>query len=97
MASGTLVSTITLNIVLAIVLGVSLKRLWTMINTLQIIAHFPMLKINFPSNALLCFKSIIDIANMNIIPKAYIKAVLATVVTDSSDNVRESFNQMDIF
>ena len=96
-ASGTLIATITINIVLSIVLGVSMKRLWTMINTIQIITHYPMQSISYPSNALLCFKSIVDVANMNIIPKAYIKKVLSSIVVDSSNGVKESFKLMDIF
>ena len=96
-ASGTLIATISINIVLAIVLGVSMKKLWTMINTIQIITHYPMQSISYPSNALLCFKSIVDVANMNVIPKAYIKKVLSSFLVDSSDGVKESFKQMDIF
>ena len=62
-------------------MGVSLKKLWMMITTLQIMVHMPMLAIYFPPNAVLCFASIVDISNMNIVPKEWIDAIKGVFVS----------------
>ncbi len=81
-ASGAVTGAITTNIFLSIVLGVSIKKLWMLISTLQIIVHFPMLGISLPSNVLLCFSMIIEVSNLNIIPKKYIKQLIGAFVKD---------------
>jgi len=55
-------------------LGVAMKRVWTLINTLQIITHIPMLElpITFPVNAKMFMKALYDISNVKLIPKAQI-------------------------
>ena len=53
-------------------LGLSLKQLWALMNTLQIITHMPMLNVPFPSNIQMIISSLKDISNMNIIPQDYI-------------------------
>jgi hypothetical protein len=69
-SSGTaLTAIISGNIFLSFILGVSMKKLWMMITTLQIMTHLPLLEIYIPPNAVLCFSSIVDISNMNIIPE----------------------------
>lgn len=82
-ASSAMTGAITTNIFLAVVLGVSLKKLWMLITTLQILVHMPLLEIYLPPNALLCFQSIVDISNMNIIPKEYMDKILG-LFSDSS-------------
>ncbi|CDW83854.1 UNKNOWN [Stylonychia lemnae] len=96
-ASSAITGAVTTNIFLSLVMGLSLKKLWMLIQTLQIIVHLPLLQIPLPSNTILCFKSIVDISNMNVIPKEYIKTVVSAFVSDSSSNVKENFRQMDIF
>ena len=87
-----------MNIFLAVALGISTKKLWMMIGTLQIIAHFPLLRISFPSNALMCFKAIVEVANMNIVPKSATNKVLSLVSHDSSpSSIKGNFKMMDIF
>ena len=54
-ASTTVVNTamssvISTNIILSVVLGVSMKKLWMMISSLQIIINYPLLKIPMPAN-----------------------------------------------
>jgi len=41
---------------------------WSMVNSLQIVTHFPMLKIIFPSNVLSIFGFFIKIATFDLIP-----------------------------
>ena len=99
MANGAIIGAIVVNIFLAVALGVSTNKLWIMIGTLQIIAHFPMLKICFPSNALLCFQSIVDVANMNILPKSFIQKLMGVINLGSShtSSIASNFKLMDIF
>ncbi|CDW77820.1 UNKNOWN [Stylonychia lemnae] len=65
------------------VLGLSLKKLWMLIQTLQIIVHLPMLQVPLPANVIFCFSQIIDISNLNVIPKQYIKEVLNASFDDA--------------
>ena len=45
MANGVIVGAIVMNLFMAVGVGISTEKLWMMIGTLQIIAHFPLLKI----------------------------------------------------
>jgi hypothetical protein len=96
-ASSALTGAISTNIFLSVLLGVSMKKLWMMITTLQIMTHLPLLAIYIPPNAVLCFASIVDISNMNIIPKHYTDAILSVFVDDSEDKPEGNFQTMDIF
>ena len=71
LANGALIGAIAINVFLAVGLGVSTKKLWMMIGTLQIISHYPLLTIGLPANALLCFQALVGVANMNILPTEY--------------------------
>ena len=62
-------SVISTNIILSVVLGVSMKKLWMMISSLQIIINYPLLKIPMPSNFLQILSSLVDIVNLGLIPK----------------------------
>lgn len=98
-ANSALTGAVTTNIFLSLFLGVSMKKMWMMITTLQIIVHLPMLKILLPANTIMCFKTIVDISNMNIIPKAWINAALGVFISNSGsdEEVKGNFKQMDIF
>jgi hypothetical protein len=54
---------------LATLAGVSMKKLWSMISSLQIIVHYPMLKIPIAPNLLKILNSVVEIVNMGLIPK----------------------------
>ena len=82
LASGATIGAIVISVFLSVALGISTKKLWMMIGTLQIIAHFPLLRIQFPSNALLCFQALIEVANLNILPKEASNKVLSIMGTD---------------
>lgn len=50
MVDGSLQSGIIVNAVLAVVLGGSMKRMWALINTLQILTNIPLLGFVVPTN-----------------------------------------------
>lgn len=82
------------NIILAVFAGVSMKKLWMMISSLQIIVHYPMLKIPLPANFVNIMSSVVEIVNLGLVPKKYIKEFLSRFVSASSDNVEGNFKQM---
>ncbi len=49
-ATGSVVGTFTVSIILSLVMGSSLKLIWPMISSLQLIVNLPLFKINIPSN-----------------------------------------------
>ena len=59
---------ITMNLGLSVVLGLSLKQLWMLMNTLQILTNLPLLELSLPSNVVMVAQSLRDISNMNLIP-----------------------------
>ena len=57
------------NLALNIVLSSSLALLWGLLNSLQIVAHFKLLKVVFPSNVEIYFEVLYEISNISIIPR----------------------------
>jgi len=51
-----------------LLLNASLSLLWTLLNSLQIIVHIPLINLNFPSNAMSVSLFFMAIANFDIIP-----------------------------
>jgi hypothetical protein len=47
---SSLTSGVVANIFIAVALGASMKRMWSLLNTLQIITHISMLGFGLPSN-----------------------------------------------
>ncbi len=47
--------------------------------------NLPLLAIYIPPNAVMCFASIVDIANMNIIPKAYVDMIINLFASEDKD------------
>ncbi|CDW83359.1 UNKNOWN [Stylonychia lemnae] len=68
-ASSSITGSVTINLILSIVLGVSMKNLWMLMNTLQILVMIPLLWLSLPANLTIMCKALIDIANLNFIPK----------------------------
>ena len=65
----TVVSVSTFQLILSIALKTSLKQLWGMLNSQQVIAYMPMLDdLKFPGNAMEMNKYIIKIATFDLIP-----------------------------
>jgi len=50
-AKGAMSAAVMVNLAINAVLNLGISFLWTMMNTLQIIVHMPLININFPSNA----------------------------------------------
>ena len=73
MASNAITATLSSNMLLATLAGFSMKKLWSMISSLQIIVHYPMLKIPIAPNLLKILNSVVEIVNMGLIPKQYVK------------------------
>ena len=92
-----LVSSIGMNMIVQMLLGFSMKKLWMLIGTLQIITHLAMLSIVFPSNALLCLSSLQDFSNMQLIPKQYVKSILGSLSNQGNSTQNSNFSTMDIF
>ena len=72
-----------LNVALALVLGMSLKQLWMLMNTLQIITHMPLLNFTFPSNFILFTDTLKSISNMDILPENYMQSLKSALVPSS--------------
>ncbi|CDW74295.1 UNKNOWN [Stylonychia lemnae] len=85
-----------INMLLQVFLGFAMKRIWTLVNTLQIITHLPLLSLMIPSNLMICLQSVIDISNLNLFPPELANLILGQV-SDSVSNTKSSFSEMDIF
>jgi hypothetical protein len=59
MLDNTLSSGVAVNVVLAVVLGGSMKRMWALINTLQILTHISLLAFVLPTNLSVCLSLIV--------------------------------------
>ena len=56
------------NFIANLVISGTLNYLWGMINSLQIVAHFPMINVLMPANCQVVFMIIVKIATFDIIP-----------------------------
>ena len=52
---------------LALVMGLSLSLLWSLLHAVQLIVHLPLFSVQFPGNAFLLYESLIAIARMDLI------------------------------
>lgn len=93
----TMTQGVIVNIGLSLFLGLSMKLIWNLINTLQILTHIPLLNIVLPANFMLCLKSIIDVSNISIIPKQIQAYLLRPFLIEEPEANNDSFNQLDIF
>eukprot|EP00347_Sterkiella_histriomuscorum_P014977 403358784 len=78
-AGSSMTGTITANLALSVVMGLSLKQLWMLMNTLQIIVNLPMLQVSIPSNVVMLTSSLKDISNLNLIPKDMMNSMLSLI------------------
>jgi hypothetical protein len=58
----------------------SVQKLWMMINALEIIVSYPLLKIPIPSNLFMLLDGIKEMSNMNLIPPEYTTDLLAKFI-----------------
>ena len=73
------------NLFLAVALGASMKRMWSLLNTLQIVTHVTLLAITLPSNVGICLRTIVEISNVQVVPKAWVDKAIYTVRSWTSD------------
>jgi hypothetical protein len=54
-AGSAMSGAISTNLILSIFLGVSLKKVWMLMNTLQILVNIPLMSVTLPSNVIYLF------------------------------------------
>ena len=64
------------NLLLTVTLGASMNRMWSLMNTLQIVSHVTLLAVSLPSNVGICLSTIVDTSNVQVVPKAWVDMVL---------------------
>jgi hypothetical protein len=64
------------NLFLAVALGASMNRMWSLLNTLQIVTHVTLLATMLPSNIGICLTTIVEISNLQVVPKAWVDKIL---------------------
>ena len=67
-ANTAITSSISMNLFMAIALGFSLKYMWMLMNTLQVMVNVGLLSSSLPSNLLLLLQTLVNVSNFNIIP-----------------------------
>ena len=63
-------------------MGFSMKFLWNLFATLQLVLNLPLIGMPIPQLIMSCYASLIDIANLNMIPKAKVSAFLDKFVAN---------------
>eukprot|EP00347_Sterkiella_histriomuscorum_P019973 403339584 len=86
-AGGVVIVAILTNTGLSFFLNISMKNLWNLVTTLQLITHLPLLNIYIPGNAVEVMKAFISISNLNLIPKDLTKSIFDAIIpsTDSEN------------
>lgn len=74
------------NIILAGVLGLAMKQIFALVNTLQVLNQIPLLAVLIPANVETCLQGLMDVSNLNIIPKSLINDVLEWVGIKAKDD-----------
>jgi hypothetical protein len=67
------------NFALAAVMKLSMKRIWGIINTLQILTILPKLVKSLPSNLISCLQNIQDIVSLKLIPKPWVVSIIESM------------------
>ena len=72
-----------------ILLAGSLSLLWGLINSLQLVTHFPLTNVIFPSNAKTYYGVMLEIASFDMIPTDFLEEVIDDEVgeADKSDDI----------
>ena len=83
------------NLFLAVALGASMNRMWSLLNTIQIVSHVTLLAVSLPSNVGICLSTIVDTSNVQAVPKAWVDMVLlglrswTSELNDASSGIEE--------
>jgi hypothetical protein len=64
------------NFALAAVMKLSMKHIWGIINTLQILTTLPKLVKSLPSNLSSCLQTIQDVVSLKMIPKPWVESII---------------------
>jgi hypothetical protein len=82
------------NFFLSLFLGIAMKRIWTLINTLQILVMVPKLSVSYPNNFNLLLQNLYDISNVKIIPDNYSKKALSFIGIRINLNLKENMSDL---
>lgn len=82
------------NLFLSMFLGIAMKRIWTLINTLQILVMLPKLSVSYPNNLLLLLQNLYDISNVKIIPDNFSQKVLSFIGISSDQSASENMSDL---
>ena len=74
--------------VLNLLLVASLSLLWGLINSLQLVTHFPLVNFIFPPNAKTYFGIMFEIGNFDIIPTEQIEVIINNEIGDADMSER---------
>ena len=73
------------NLIVNVMISGALNLLWGMINSLQIIAHFPLVNVIMPANCQLVFSFIIKIATFDVVDVSTIMDWIDEIFPSESD------------
>ena len=59
-----------------LLLASSLSLLWGLINSLQLVAHFPLLNVDIPVNAQIYFEVMLEVATFDLVPTEGVQAII---------------------
>lgn len=79
LVDSSLTGSLVTNILLAGVLGLAMKQIWALINTLQILTQIPLLTISLPANLMMALQALADVSNLNIVPKSVVNWCVQTL------------------
>ncbi|TNV87017.1 hypothetical protein FGO68_gene14209 [Halteria grandinella] len=88
---SSLTTGVIVNAVLGVVLGASMKRMWALINTLQILTHVPLLNFVLPTNLQICLTLVVKISSLNVVPKSLVNTVVGFIQSQTS-NLNENMS-----
>ena len=78
--SHTVTGLVASNLAMTMFSSFSVQKLWMMINALEIIVSYPLLKIPIPSNLFMLLDGIKEMSNMNLIPPEYTTDLLGKFI-----------------
>jgi hypothetical protein len=94
MVKSGVTSSLSINFFLAAFLNISMKRIWGIIQFLQIVTHMPFLMPILPTNYQVVLKLVYDVARLQIIPTQYIYMVARWFNIQVKNNI-ESGGSLD--
>ncbi len=74
-----LLSSLAMNFFLSLAAGVTMKQMWALINTLQILTHMTLLGPNMPQNLVMFLQFLMDLSNLNVFPAGLTDSIFGFV------------------